>query len=85
MVENEDADLRANLASLGPGPLAERPRVLEGPQTYRDALAREFIARPELADLATLIAMANSDEVVRLRVLRAIRDAGKNQDSGSPR
>lgn len=52
------------------GPQA-RPRL---PRTYRDALLRPFIARPQLADLATLVAMANSDEVVRLRLLRAIRD-----------
>jgi hypothetical protein len=55
--------------------LAFRPGVaLEAPQTYRDALLRRYIARPQLADLATLIAMANTDEVVRLRLLRAIRD-----------
>jgi len=29
-----------------------------------------------VADLATLIAMADTDEVVRLRLLRAIRDLG---------
>ena len=29
-----------------------------------------------MTDLATLIAMANTDEVVRLRLLRAIRDLG---------
>jgi hypothetical protein len=29
-----------------------------------------------MTDLATLIAMANTDEGVRLRLLRAIRDLG---------
>ena len=33
-------------------------------------------ARPASADLATLIAMADTDEIVRLRLLRAIRDLG---------
>ena len=33
------------------------------------------LERPQ-ADLATLIAMADTDEVVRLRLLRAIRDIG---------
>jgi hypothetical protein len=75
-MDDEDADLRTNLASLGPGALADLRRVLEAPQTSGDALLRQFIARPELADLATLIAMADTDEVVRLRVLRAIRDSG---------
>lgn len=72
-MDDEDAGLRANLVLLGPGAIADSERVLEAPQTYRDALLRKFIARRELADLATLIAMANSDEVVPLR--RAIRDA----------
>jgi hypothetical protein len=71
---DEDADLREGLTELGPGALADLKRVLEAPQTYRDALLRQFIARPQLADLATLIAIANSDEVVPLRLLRAIRD-----------
>jgi hypothetical protein len=31
-------------------------------------------ARPASADLATLIAMSDTDEAVRLRLLRAIRD-----------
>jgi hypothetical protein len=34
---------------------------------------------PAYADLATLIAMADTDEVVRLRLLRAIRDLGLTQ------
>jgi hypothetical protein len=75
-VSDEDADLRGSLAALGPGALADLKKVLEGPQKYRDALLRQFIARPQLADLATLIAMANTDEVVRLRLLRSIRDVG---------
>jgi hypothetical protein len=73
-LDDEDADLREDLAALGPGALADLRRVFEGPQTYRDALLRQFIARPQLAELATLIAMADTDEVVRLRLLRAIRD-----------
>jgi hypothetical protein len=35
-----------------------------------------YTARPASADLATLIAMADTEEVVRLRLLRAIRDLG---------
>lgn len=61
-MDDEDADLRANLASLGPGALADLKKVLEGPQTYRDALLRQFITRHESADLAGRIAMSNSDE-----------------------
>lgn len=70
---DKDADRRALLAALGPGALAEPQRVLEGSSTYRDAVLVALIARPDHADLATLIAMADTDEVVRLRLLRAIR------------
>jgi hypothetical protein len=77
-LEDKDADLRENLAALGPGALADLRRVLQRPQTYRDALLRQFMARPQLADLATLIAMADTDEVVRL--LRVIRDVGDQGD-----
>lgn len=64
---DEDADLREYVAALGPGALADFRRVLEGQQTCGDALLREFIARPQLADLATLIAMADTGDIVGLR------------------
>jgi hypothetical protein len=44
------------------------------PPARRDVLLRSWVGRPERADLAQLIAMADTDEVVRLRLLRAIRD-----------
>ena len=44
--------------ALGPGALADLTRVLGGSGEYRHAV---------------LIAMADTDEVVRLRLLRAIR------------
>ena len=34
------------------------------------------MARANSSDLATLIAMADTDEVIRLRLLRGIRDLG---------
>ena len=40
------------------------------------AILRALTARPASADQATLIAMADTDEVVWLRLLRAIRDLG---------
>jgi hypothetical protein len=40
------------------------------------ALSTMLTARPASADLATLIATADTDEVIRLRLLRAIRDLG---------
>ncbi len=71
---DEDADIRSHLATLGPAALAELRRVLERTSTYRTAVLRAQKARPAAGDLATLIAMADTDEVVRLRLLRAIRD-----------
>jgi SAM-dependent methyltransferase len=71
---DEDADIRSHLAALGPAALAELRRILEAPD--RTAVLRALTARPTAADLATLIEMADTDEVVRLRLLRAIRDLG---------
>lgn len=74
---DEDADIREHLAALGPGALDELRRILEQKDsTYRTTVLRALAARPAYADLATLIAMADTDEVVRLRLLRAIRDIG---------
>lgn len=73
---DEDGWLRANLAQLGEPALRELKMVLEAPQSYRDAVSRALIARPAAADLARLLAMADTDEVVRLRLLRALRDLG---------
>jgi DNA-binding GntR family transcriptional regulator len=72
--DDEDADIRSHLAALGPAALAELRRILEAPSTDRTEILRAFTARPAATDLATLIAMADTDEVVRLRLLRAIRD-----------
>jgi hypothetical protein len=71
---DEDADIRAGLAALGPGALADLRRVLEGPSTYRNEILKALMARPGTEDLAQLIAMADTDDAVRLRLLRAIRD-----------
>lgn len=71
---DEDADVRSHLAVLGPAALAELRRILEGSSANRTEILRALTARPTSADLATLIAMADTDEVVRLRLLRAIRD-----------
>jgi hypothetical protein len=77
MRRNEDDDMREHLAALGPDALGELKRILEQKDsTYRTAVLRALTARPASADLATLIAMADTDEVVRLRLLRAIRDLG---------
>jgi hypothetical protein len=51
-------------------------RTHEDPSADRTQILRALTARPGATDLATLIAMADKDEVVRLRLLRAIRDLG---------
>ena len=71
---DEDADVRSHLAALGPSALGELRNILE--RSDRTPILRYLMARPASADLTTLIAMADTDEVVRLRLLRAIRDLG---------
>lgn len=61
---------------LGPTALAEFRRILEAPSAYRTSLLRALMVRATATDFATLIAMADDDGVVRLRLLRAIRDLG---------
>lgn len=72
---DEDADVRSHLAALGPSALAGLRGVLEDP-AYRLKVLRGLVARPASRDLATLIAMADTDEVVRLPLLRAVRNVG---------
>ena len=73
---DEDAEVRSHLAALGPAALAELRRIFEAPATYCTTVLQALTARPTSADLATLIAMADTYEVVRLRLLRVIRDLG---------
>ena len=86
MVEpfDEDADIRSHLAVLGPAALAELRRILEAPSTNRTEVLRALTARATSADLATLIAMADTDEVVRLRLLRAIMNASNGVTQVNP-
>ena len=63
-------------AALGPAALDELRRIFEASSTDRTAVLRALTARPSSTNLATLIAMADTDEVVRLRLLRSIRDLG---------
>jgi hypothetical protein len=75
---DEDRDLRNGLTALGQAALRELQDVLTWPQERRDALLRSLVGQPERADLAQLLAMADTDtdNVDRLRLLRAIRDLG---------
>ena len=76
MISDRDAELHAHLSALRPRALAELQRVLRAPTAYRTAVLAVLVARPAYTYLATLITAADTDEVVRLRLLRAIRDVG---------
>ncbi len=79
---DEDADLRSGLAALGPAALRELREVLTWPQRRRDDLLRVLVGRPGAEPLAQLIAIADTDKVAQLRLLRAIRDLdGGNRPS----
>jgi predicted protein tyrosine phosphatase len=56
--------------------LGELRDVLTWPQPRRDALLRVLVGRPRAEPIARLIAIADTDTVARLRLLRAIRDLG---------
>jgi hypothetical protein len=48
--------------------------VLTSPEPGRDALLRSLVGRQELEPLAQFIAIPDTDNVARLRLLRALRD-----------
>jgi len=71
---DEDWELRRSLAACDPAWVGELAYVLNASPHDRADLRRVVAARPNLTDLAELLAAADEDEVVRLRLLRAIRD-----------
>jgi len=71
-MNNEDADLRAALSTMGPEALADLQRIALGDDST--AFYRALARRPDLAAITQQLAGSTSDEVARLRVLRAIRD-----------
>ena len=73
---NQDADIRSDLAALDPVALSELGRIREVPSPYRTQVLQALMARTTSSDLATLFAMADTDEMIQLRLLRAIRDLG---------
>lgn len=73
-MNTEDADLRAALSKMDPEGLSDLKRlaIAEDSTAFYRALARW----PDVAALTQQLARSQSDEVARLRVLRAIRDLG---------
>ncbi|MFL5909851.1 MAG: hypothetical protein ACJ768_04700 [Gaiellaceae bacterium] len=76
---DEDADVRAGLSVLPPAARTELERVLQWPAEKRDRLLQQMVARPDLDHLATLIAMTDAVETIRLRLLRALRDVSADR------
>jgi hypothetical protein len=77
---DDEAALVSDLLVLGEPAILELERFLRADPSVREAGLRALVARPDLSDLATLLAMAQTNEVVRLRLLRAIRDAKRNAE-----
>ena len=70
---DEDAGVPLN-SLVGPRRSPSCAASSTGP-SHRTEILRALTARPTSADLATLIAMVDTDEVVRVRLF-AIRDLG---------
>jgi inosine/xanthosine triphosphate pyrophosphatase family protein len=79
-MNQEDAELRAALSMLDPDALAalQRMALADDSTAFYRALARQ----PDVAAMTQRIAGATSDDVARLRVLRAIRDLGTKKRLG---
>ena len=67
--------LASQVRQLGEPAIKALHRYLTAPREAQTDVLRQLIARPEHDDLMQLLAIANVDEVARLRLLRAIRDA----------
>ena len=76
----EDWELRRALTACDPEWVRELELVLNDPKADREELRRLVDTRPNLAELGELLAVADTNEVVRLRLLRAIRDLESPQE-----
>ena len=74
-MDPEDEAVVPDLRALGQPAIRELQRLLTADPEVLDNALRALVARPDLSDLAQLLALAQTDEVTRLRLLRAIRDA----------
>ena len=74
---DEDVDLRITLAALGPAILRELQDMLTWPDPRGDALLRSLVGRVGAEPIAQVMAIADSYNVARLRLLRAMGDIGR--------
>ena len=72
-LSDDDQKLREGLAVLPAEVRTDLERVLNWPPAKRDRLVQQMTARPDLEHVATLVAIASTDEIIRLRLLRALR------------
>lgn len=73
---DENADIRGGLPFVPAEARAELERVLSRPSAKREVLLRRLVGRLELADVATLIALADTGRAVLLRLMRPLRHLG---------
>jgi hypothetical protein len=74
-VDDEDAALVSDLRLLGEPAIRELHGLLTGPTERVDRVLQQLVAQPQYSDLAQFLAIAATDKVARLRLLRATRDA----------
>jgi hypothetical protein len=74
-VDDEDEVLVSGLRELGNPAIQELHGLLTGPPERVDRVLQQLVAQPKYPDLAQFLAIAATNEVARLRLLRAIRDA----------
>jgi hypothetical protein len=74
-VDDEDEVLVWAFGKLGEPAVQELHGLLTGPPERMDRVLRQLVGLPQYSDLAQFLAIAATDKVARLRLLRAIRDA----------
>jgi len=73
---DEDAELRARLAELGPTALQALEQVLDAPADQQGQILRRLMSEPGGDQFAQLISLALMDEAASQRLRLAIKDVG---------
>jgi hypothetical protein len=73
---DEEAELRARLAELGPAALQALNQVLDAPADQQGQILRRLMSEPGGERFAQLISLALMDEAATRRLRLAIKDVG---------